>query len=124
MRLAGSSLKNYERYRELAESLVESSLALTRSSMLILGMRKGKGRAGRVGGLLGGFGGDEEQEEENGLGEEEEEGLAMLTIAADACILTKCLAGGGGYRESFRERRVVFVWVARADFNTLVQTRL
>lgn len=70
--------------------------------MLILGMRKGRGR---VGGLLGGGGfGDQAGEEEVEMEEEEDEGLAMLTIAADACILTKCLAGGGDYREFLQGR--------------------
>ncbi|KAL7416156.1 fungal-specific transcription factor domain-containing protein [Mrakia frigida] len=102
--LAEGSLGCHARYTELAESLVGSSLALTRSSMMILGMKRRRAASAVGGGrgLVGfgfGFGGQQEDEEME-LDDEEEEGLAMLTIAADACILTKCLAGGGDYHEA------------------------
>ena len=87
--LAQGSIDASERYREVSESLVDATLSLTRSSMLLLEARKK--RRGTV--LV-----DADGTADTALG--------MLGIAMDGCLLTRCLAGGGNFSEALSLAKV------------------
>ncbi|KAL7410863.1 fungal-specific transcription factor domain-containing protein [Mrakia frigida] len=74
--LADSSLVSYRKYKDLSESLADSSLALARSSKMILSM---------------GVGRDESEVDDE---------LAVLNLTANSIVWTRCMNGGGNFREA------------------------
>ena len=80
--LAQGSMDAHDRYREVSESLVDATLALTKSSMLLLGAKNRRAR---------------ESDDECG---EEDTALGQMSIAVDGCLLTRCLAGGSNFSEA------------------------
>ena len=72
-----------DRYCALSKSLVNASLALTRSSMMLIEAKNKR--------ALGSS--EDEAEEENSP-------LMLLSVATDGCLLARCLAGGGDFSEA------------------------
>ena len=88
--LAQGGLDSHERYRELSESLVDSTLALTKSSMLLLGAKKRRRLSLSV----------------DAMTVDEDATLGTMSVAMDGCLLARCLAGGGNFGESLSLAKV------------------
>lgn len=81
--LAQRSMDAHERYSEVSESLVDASLALIRSSMLLAGNKRQRSL------------------ELNQLeADDADPALILMSLAIDNNLLTRCLAGGGNFSEA------------------------